>query len=593
MKNRLLHVLAGKLVVGGLLFFHVTWGWAAALPEAVPWPQLGVRLAEKRVAMLDLPVIDCPLGLADEKPDHLVIQVIENTLYEWKEYEFFTADGEVRLALEMIRPEARRLRADEAQILLNASRLVEIDNDYAQGAQAESQFSRTGIIGQDDLIKVTDTTGFPWHTIAFIDAFWEPTAEWYSYSGFMISPYAVVTTAWALYDFDVKTWYRNFVVIPGAYYNQGEQRTEAPFGRISNCNKAVSSAFHDTGKSEYSYGVLLLKERFPGIDTFMALEFDYEPTRLNYAGYPGYVKGAKSWDMWGMGGHVLGYEGLNNRLMKTDIDITNGGYGGPLYIYNSTTKARRVVAVSIWNNNHPNYNSGARLVSANKALFTDWLQYVPPSGGSGPAYDNYSYVPYLSNDGAAGRWTGLALTNRNGQVNQVKVEYFSRAGLLLNSETKEIAANGQTSFAAQVPAASEGWIKLSSTEPLQGLALVGQSRPESMFDMDLKTTLHSRLKLAHLAADAGSWNSLVMICNPNDSPATITYKAYNTGGGLVATRSGGLAARGSVQTNLYTLFGQALAGSMIIEATQPITAFLLYDSKTTVWKAGLSAIPVQ
>ncbi len=209
-----------------------------------------------------------------------------------------------------------------------------------------------------------------------------------------------------------------------------------------------------------------------------------------------------------------------------------------------------------------------------------------------PSYDNFSYVPYLYSDSAFGRWTGLALTNRNNVSNQVLIEYYSSAGVLLSSETKEIPANGQISFATGAPAGSEGWIKISSTSPLKGLALVGQSSPPSMFDMDLKTSLHTRLRLAHLAADT-LWRSLVMICNPNNSAATITFKAYNTTGTLTATQPYSIPANGSAQVNLYSLFGQALTGSMIIEATQPVTAFLLYDSNTTTWKAGLSAIPVQ
>ncbi|MBN2808979.1 MAG: hypothetical protein JXR80_05755, partial [Deltaproteobacteria bacterium] len=212
-----------------------------------------------------------------------------------------------------------------------------------------------------------------------------------------------------------------------------------------------------------------------------------------------------------------------------------------------------------------------------------------------PAYDNFSYVPYLSNDAASGRWTGLALTNRNTNANQVLVEYYSRAGSLLALEEKELAANGQTAFPAQLPAGSEGWIKVSSTEPLQGLALVGQSSPESMFDMDLKTELFTQLKLPHLAANSSSWSSMLMLCNPNSSAAAITLKAYNGSGVNYATKQDvQVPAYGSLQENLFTLFsGQELSGTMLIESTQPITAFLLYDSQETTWRAGLSAVPVQ
>ena len=586
------HSFFKVLMVFFVLFLSGTWSFAASFPGAVSWPKLAGHLEQKGVQIVDLPVIDCPLGVADDTPSHLVVQIIENQLYEWKEYEFFTGDGEIRLAVEMIKPEARLLSSTEARVLLNASRLCESATGPGVDA-AEPELMRGAVIGSDDREKINDTTLFPWNNIVYIDM-QDESGDWWFNTGFLISPYAVLTCGDTLYDFQGKKWFSNFVVTAGQYYSDANQWVAAPFGSIHDSSDVLNGKYRDTGLNEYNYGALLMPERFSGIDTFMPLEFDFRPTGyVNYVGYPEFVGGySGQGDMWRMGGHAIGYEGVDERILKTDIDMSNGGYGGPLYTYNSTTKSRRVFAIMVYNGDNPSYNSACRLVSADRYAFDQWLAYTPGSvpDPPNPGYSHSSYVPYLSK--ADGRWTGLALTNHNNVANQVLVEYYSSNGALSGSEQKEIPAYGQTSFATGAPAGSEGWIKISSTSSLNGLALVGQSSPPSMFDMDLKTSLHSRLRLAHLAADA-SWRSLVMICNPNNSPATITFKAYNKSGALSATRTSAIPANGSAQVNLYTLFGQALTGSMIIEATQPVTAFLLYDSNEKTWKAGLSAIPFQ
>lgn len=209
-----------------------------------------------------------------------------------------------------------------------------------------------------------------------------------------------------------------------------------------------------------------------------------------------------------------------------------------------------------------------------------------------PGYANTYYIPYLfTEDGSRSSWTGMALANADQQSCSVKVSYFSETGTLLNTDDKTIPALGQSVFIAQTPSGMYGWIKIESSSSLDGLALIGEVNPDVMFDMDMKKTLHQHFLLSHLAADS-SWRSLVMACNPNNTAATMTFSYYNQAGQLVATKNSSIPVNGSSRVNLYALFGQQLAGSMVIESTQPITAFMLYDSLTTSWQAGLSALPL-
>ena len=231
-----------------------------------------------------------------------------------------------------------------------------------------------------------------------------------------------------------------------------------------------------------------------------------------------------------------------------------------------------------------------RVVYSGQVASTVYVEGI--CGNQNPGYIMTYYIPYLSTDDFTVRWTGMAMANPDQQSCNVQVSYNSHSGILLDRENKTIPAFGQSVFIAPTPSGTEGWIKIEATTNLDGLALIGQATPSTMYDMDMKASLHTRFLLSHLAADTSVWQSIVMACNPNNTAATLTYSYYNQAGQLIATKPSSIPANGSVQDNLYNLFGQNLAGSMVIDSTQPITAFMLYDSLTTAWKAGLSALPL-
>jgi len=76
--------------------------------------------------------------------------------------------------------------------------------------------------------------------------------------------------------------------------------------------------------------------------------------------------------------------------------------------------------------------------------------------------------------------------------------------------------------------------------------------------------------------------------------ATTAFAYYDSDGSKVARITAWpIPAFGSIEEPLFDLFQQELdGGTLVIETEQPVTAFLLYDNKSTTWKAGLSAVPV-
>ncbi len=84
-----------------------------------------------------------------------------------------------------------------------------------------------------------------------------------------------------------------------------------------------------------------------------------------------------------------------------------------------------------------------------------------------------------------------------------------------------------------------------------------------------------------------------MVCNPNNSVANITFKYYNKNGTYRASATRQIPRNGSLKYPVYTFFNFDFTdGTMVLESTQPVTAFLLYDNDGQTWKAGLSAKPV-
>ncbi len=629
------------LAVSCLLFISTTVFALSSTP--VGWPDLADHLQRQAVVMESMAVVDCPAAINEESADHLVCQVIENTFYKWKEYEFFDSKGETRLALEMIKPEARLLTADEAQILLNASKLFEnqisesypnfmtrqpaaeppkvntsvysgplrtssnmifpempVDQiDGMQQSDVRRSLSddlpeldttaevRESIHGSDDRKRVTSfttITDYPWNTICYLD--FMVSGSSYRGSGILIAPYCVLTCGHNVWDQDLQVWSSSMKVTPAQHQDYQGATIYEPYGTIGYKKLACNTIYVDSdGGFEYDYGTVKLGQSFSGISTFMPIEYDSTPTSVNIAGYPGVVQGeSDSYDMWKNYGSVTGYEGTNNRIMLHVVDTSGGQSGAPVWKYNDETKNRRLVAIHVYGS--ADANGACRLVSSIESIISEWMQYEPDVG-----YTNFSYIPYLAT--GSSRWTGVALANYNSSENNVKLDYYSTDGTLLGREFKSIPAYGQTSFATATDIGDEGWIMVSSTAPLTGLALIGDSEYASMYDIDLKTSLHTKFLCPHLAADA-EWRSFALVCNPNDTDARISFTYYDTNGARAAQITAPpIPAHGSVKHSLFGLFQQELnGGTLVIETVQPVTAFLLYDNKSTTWKAGLSAVPI-
>ncbi len=94
------------------------------------------------------------------------------------------------------------------------------------------------------------------------------------------------------------------------------------------------------------------------------------------------------------------------------------------------------------------------------------------NGEVGALYFPY-FLPYFMTKN--GYWTGIGLRNESPwRPADVAVQAFSSTGTVLSTETRKIPARGQRAFMVGMGTNSEGWVKVTSNQPLTGLAFIAQ-----------------------------------------------------------------------------------------------------------------------
>lgn len=387
-------------------------GRAIAQLDRVAWEELPDRVAEKLVPIEQLRVADWPADPDDVGgAPRTVLQFIENTFYEWQEYDVAGSENDPWICIHMVRPNAHDLSANEAQVLLSASRLwveaaallpdletldasdpvFDLDTDEPFLTDEElSRFAGVGgapvgggdpdipegpqpesVIGSDERRRVTNTTSFPWRAITYIS---NRYSNGYATrgTGFLVGPYTVLTNGHMVYN-PSRGGFATFVeVSPGQRQDSAGGNVTRPYGSRTAIELRKSSLYQGSGDFAYDYAAVLLGTPFSEITTYMPLVFNEQASAINIAGYPATVQGQSSRGMWHSFGDVVS---VGDRIIRYLADSSGGNSGGPVWVYNSTAGTRRVIAVHALGS--PSSNGGPRLVSANQSLITGWMNFTP------------------------------------------------------------------------------------------------------------------------------------------------------------------------------------------------------------------------
>ena len=369
-------------------------------------------------------IIDCPTALDKNDPHTTVIQWIENTFYKWMEYNF---GGSVCIVMD--KPKAKKLTKQEAEILLKASSLwmekkkeafpyaivldksdpslkrnpvpytpttsahfnnltpnssisspVNTENNQKTSTQATFQ----NILGSDDRVE-TGTEVYPFNTIAYV-GFTQNGVD-YRGTAFLVSPYAALTNAHIVYDYDSGNWSEYITIAPGQYEAWSITK---PYGERGCYQARTNTLYQSSGDVEYDFGAITFLTPFNGISTFMPLKFDFDLdndyTMLNTSGYPGKAQGVDTYSQWLDSNYSSSLSTYS--LARYYMDVTAGSSGSPVWIY-YTSKGQYVVAINSAGYGPYSPNGGPRLTSYNQSLIESWVGWTP--SGVLPALTTYFF----------------------------------------------------------------------------------------------------------------------------------------------------------------------------------------------------------
>ncbi|HQN77039.1 MAG TPA: hypothetical protein PLP45_01970 [Syntrophales bacterium] len=193
------------------------------------------------------------------------------------------------------------------------------------------------------------------------------------------------------------------------------------------------------------------------------------------------------------------------------------------------------------------------------------------------------YIPYWISDGTY--WTGLGMKNGDTSLDaSVTATVYESTGTVLDTESKSIDPRGQAAFMVGSGLNKEGWVKVTSDEPLTGLGFIAMTGGDKlMYDIPFVSELAMTLYVPHVAQDA-TWDTIVYVCNPHDSATTMYLTFFDSAGTAVKVSHGyTLPANGSGSYPLSALLGgdSYTSGSVRITTSQGVAAFALYHNLKT------------
>jgi len=215
------------------------------------------------------------------------------------------------------------------------------------------------------------------------------------------------------------------------------------------------------------------------------------------------------------------------------------------------------------------------------------VQVLGPGGegtlnlGFSTTYDYY--IPRYISD--SDYWTGVGLKDGNlSYTASVTATVYESTGTVLDTESKVVDPRGQAAFMVGSGLDKEGWVKVTSNEPLTGLGFIAMTGDDKlMYDVPFVSELATTLYVPHVAQDE-TWDTIVYVCNPHKSATTMYLTLIDSEGTVVgAPHEYTVPANGSGSYPLSALVGgnAYTSGSVRITTSLEVAAFALYQNLKT------------
>jgi V8-like Glu-specific endopeptidase len=217
------------------------------------------------------------------------------------------------------------------------------------------------IIGNDDRIRITNTTSTHWRRVCALRITF-PNGAVYRGTGFFIGRRAVATAGHCVYLASQGGWARSIEVIPGM------NDSTRPYGTATSSNLRSVAGWTQQARPECDYGCIVLPENsFGGVNLgafgFAALDAaTLNAHQAVVAGYPGDKPFAQ---LWGMSRK---FKTVNPSTLVYDIDTMGGQSGAPVYIIRNGQRC----AVGVHNYGAGSGNSATRITPPVYSILNTW-----------------------------------------------------------------------------------------------------------------------------------------------------------------------------------------------------------------------------
>ena len=317
-------------------------------------------------------------SLEEKQEYHLIMQIIDGKLYKWLELD---ADDNNSLNICLLEPENRILNRAETEALLHASQKWQnrftLNSHSGQTVQLDNQVDNR--IAIENSISLT----YPYNTIGVLLI--DFGSDFIRGSGFLVSPYTVLTNAHNLYSSNMGGWHQNARFSPGQCETTWPESFR-PFSSLQAVKAEVNQTFlryesYDDRENliRYDYAALFFEQPFEGLNTYMPLQFDYIPSEVSVVGYPGYVRSKPSQGQWLAEGKILSHD---SHCLFYDALTSGGSSGSPVFEYNNAAGTYRVVAIHSFAYENQQISGGPHLNSLNAKQIESWLRWTPESTGN-------------------------------------------------------------------------------------------------------------------------------------------------------------------------------------------------------------------
>lgn len=228
---------------------------------------------------------------------------------------------------------------------------VKTNNTYPDNAVVPRK-----ILGEDNRIKVTDTTQFPYSAICYMEVQFEK-GDPICGTAFMISKNIALTAGHMLYNHELGGWAKKYKITPA---KDGYGIWNNPYGTDADLTITASAKWVDEGVPSYDWGIIETGSNIGEKTGWLGIGWSSDSfvgTSVTISGYP---HSTDPFYQYYMTGTITASTSL--LLYSDNIDTTEGQSGSPIFTNDYT-------ACGIYATGYSTDSSGPRITKSMYDLF--------------------------------------------------------------------------------------------------------------------------------------------------------------------------------------------------------------------------------